>query len=381
MHKILTIVGARPQIIKAAAISREINNHFSQEIEELIIHTGQHYDENMSSVFFDELEIPKPFANLNVGSGSHASQTAEIMNGIEKLIISMQANAVLIYGDTNSTLAAALASSKVHIPVIHIEAGLRSYNKQMPEEINRIMSDHVSTLLFCPTIQAIENLRKEGFSTNINQKASIDSPNIYHCGDVMYDNSLYFSKISAKKSSVIFNLNLENANFVLATIHRNNNTDSEERLSAIFQALLSISEQNKIKIVLPLHPRTLKMMHEILSKKLLDLISSSIWIKIIEPVGFLDMIELEKNANIIITDSGGVQKEAFFFQKPCVILRPETEWVEIVENGNAILTDADELKIIEAYFSLSNNNSYTYPPFYGDGNAANFIINKILSDL
>jgi UDP-GlcNAc3NAcA epimerase len=381
MIKILTVIGARPQIIKASALSRAIETHFSDQIEQLLVHTGQHYDENMSNVFFDELGIPLPDFNLKVGSSSHAVQTAKIMEGIEGLILTKKPNAILVYGDTNSTIAAALAASKLEIPVIHVEAGLRSFNKSMPEEINRILCDHVSTMLFCPTETAIKNLSKEGFNLVENEKATIDSPIVFACGDIMYDNSLHFSEISAQKSAVLSENELQADDFILVTIHRNANTDDKNNLNAIFNALLKVQLDSGLDIVLPLHPRTKKMMERLLDEDLKQKIADNKHFKIIPPAGFLDIIVLEKNARLIITDSGGLQKEAFFFHKPCVILRPETEWVEIVNNGNALLADADEERIISATFQLLNKKDFSFPPIFGDGKSAFFIAQKIIEKL
>ncbi len=378
--KIITIIGARPQIIKSAAISRAIRNHFSTEIKEIIVHTGQHYDENMSEVFFDELSIPRPDYNLNVGSGSHGVQTARMLEGIENIILTEKPDALVVYGDTNSTVAGGLAASKLHLPLVHIEAGLRSFNKKMPEEINRIMCDHVSTLLFSPTAKGIENLANEGFDLNAKPPFSIDHPKVYHCGDIMYDNSIYFSQVSDQNSKILAELGIE-GDFILSTIHRNNNTDEPDRLQAIFSALMEIAEKNKIPVVLPLHPRTKKMMELNLTPELSSQLTSSQYIRIIPPVSFLDVIALEKNASFIVTDSGGVQKEAFFFEKPCIILRSETEWVEIVENGNAILCDADKNRILNAYQKLANNNNLTYPQLFGDGESAVFICQEIVKHL
>ncbi|MEI7596589.1 MAG: UDP-N-acetylglucosamine 2-epimerase (non-hydrolyzing) [Bacteroidota bacterium] len=375
--KIVTVIGARPQIIKAAALSRAIRNSFSEQIVEIIVHTGQHYDENMSKVFFDELNIPLPNYNLNVGSGKHGMQTAKMIEGLEEIFIKEQPDFVVLYGDTNSTLAGAIAASKLHIKIAHIEAGLRSYNKAMPEEINRIMCDHASTLLFSPTYAGIENLLKEGFSDNSTPPFTNDNPKIYHCGDVMYDNSLYFSKI-AEKSAIMEANGLTKNNFILATIHRDSNTDDSLRLSAIFDALNEISRNNSLNIILPLHPRTKKLLEINLSKELFDSISNNPYFKVISAVSFIEMIQLEKNAKLIITDSGGVQKEAFFFEKPCVILRPETEWVELVEMGTAILADADKKRIIDAFDLLINKNSLQFLPIFGDGKASEFICTEIV---
>lgn len=379
--KIITIIGARPQIIKSAAISRAVREKYSDELEEIIVHTGQHYDENMSAVFFDELNIPRPHYNLNVGSGSHGAQTAKMLAGIEKILLEEKPDALVVYGDTNSTVAGGLAASKIYIPVVHIEAGLRSFNKRMPEEQNRILCDHLSTLLFSPTKQGVENLMREGFRQDDAIKVDIDHPKVYHCGDIMYDNSLYFSKVSDDKSSLIQELDLTDKPFILSTVHRNDNTDDPKRLTAIFEALLEIGSKNQTPIVLPLHPRTKKMMDVNLSVELLSKIKKSAFIKIIPPVSFLDVIALEKNADFVITDSGGVQKEAFFFQKPCIILRPETEWIEIVKNGNAICCDADKNKIYRAFELLYKNQNLTYPNLFGDGKAAEFICQEILNQI
>lgn len=381
MLKILTIIGARPQIIKAAALSRAIKNNFSDKIKEVIVHTGQHYDENMSQVFFDELNIPSPNYNLNVGSGSHGKQTAVMIEKIEEVLLKEKPNCIVLYGDTNSTLAGAIAASKIQVPVVHIEAGLRSFNKSMPEEINRIMCDHVATLLFSPTKAGYENLKKEGFLENNSAPYSFDNPKIYHCGDVMYDNSLHFSSVAENKTTILQKLELKENSFLLATIHRNNNTDESDRLIAIFSAINKIALKEKIAVVIPLHPRTAKLLKQNLSADLYDTVTKNTLIKIIEPVSFLEMIALEKNAKLILTDSGGVQKEAFFFEKPCVILRSETEWIELVECGAATIADADEAKIIKAFEKYNNNNNLSFPPLFGNGKAAEFICGEILKNI
>ena len=379
--RIVTIIGARPQIIKSSAISRAIRSHFSQSIEEIIVHTGQHYDENMSEVFFDEMQIPRPKYNLQVGSGSHGTMTAKMIEGLETIFLKENPNAIVIYGDTNSTIAGAIAAAKIHIPVVHIEAGLRSFNKAMPEELNRIASDHMSTLLFTPTKTGLINLEREGFDNAIHSKATIDKPNVYMCGDIMYDNSMYFSEISDKKSKILNDLNLKANNFLLCTIHRDSNTDNAQNLESIFRALVQISKINNLQVVLPLHPRTRKKMKDLLNSEFYNEIANDEAIKIIAPAGFLDIITLEKNARLIITDSGGLQKEAFFFQKPCVIMREQTEWIEIVENGNALIAGADKEKIIQSASELLKKQDFTFPNFYGDGKAAEFIVAKILEDL
>jgi len=378
MIKLVTIIGARPQIIKAAALNREIQKNFSDKISEYIVHTGQHYDENMSNVFFDELMIPFPDINLKVGSGSHGNQTALMIKGIEEVLNKQKPDFLIVYGDTNSTLAGAVAASKIHVPVIHIEAGLRSFNKSMPEEINRIMCDHVSTLLFSPTKTGCENLFSEGFASNTKPPFTIDNPHVFHCGDIMYDNSLFFSTVADEKSSIIEKLELTLNEYVLVTIHRDNNTDDPERLNSIFEALNNISIAEKKTFVLPLHPRTAKLLQANLDKNLYKSIINNPFLKILPPVSFLDMIVLEKNSKIIITDSGGVQKESYFFRKPCIILRPQTEWKEIVENGTAIIADADKNKILEAFSYFTKNTDLKYPSIFGDGNAAGFICKEII---
>lgn len=379
--RIVTIVGARPQIIKSSAISRAIQSYFANDLEEIIVHTGQHYDENMSEVFFTEMGIPKPNYNLEVGSGSHGAQTAKMLEGLEAIFLKEKPNAVLVYGDTNSTLAGALAAVKIHIPVVHVEAGLRSFNKAMPEEVNRITCDHVSTLLFTPTISGLENLRHEGFKLHDEHKATANHPKVYHCGDVMFDNSLHFSEISNEKSTILRDLNIEPSKYILTTIHRDSNTDIAENMEQIFSALLEIEKSSGLIIVLPIHPRTKSKMKDQLSNELYNQIERNPNFRIIPPAGFIDIISLEKNARMIITDSGGLQKEAFFFEKPCLILRPQTEWVEIVENGNAILVDASKKRILDGFNSLSAKNDFTYPELYGDGKAAQFICEKILENL
>ena len=382
MKKIVTIIGARPQIIKSAALSRAVREVFPEQIREMVVHTGQHYDQNMSEVFFEEMGIPKPSFNLGVGSGSHGKQTAEMLSAIEQILVSEKPDALVVYGDTNSTLAGATAAAKLHVPIVHIEAGLRSYNKKMPEEVNRVVCDHLSTLLFSPTQSGFDNLIKEGFSGSTVVPYSADNPKIYHCGDVMFDNSHYFATLADEKSTVIADNELTKGNFILSTIHRNNNTDDPERLGAIFRAFLTVLETYPEKeIVLPLHPRTKNCMND-LPAELQKSIKDQSRLKIIDPVSFFNIIALEKYCDMVVTDSGGLQKEAFFFQKPCVILRPETEWVEIVENGNALIADADYDKILAGIKELySRKNTLTYPPLYGDGKSAEFICREIIEHL
>ena len=374
--KLVTIIGARPQIIKAAALSRAIRDHYADRIQEVIIHTGQHYDDNMSQVFFDELQIPRPDYNLHVGSASHGVQTARMTEGIEDLLIKVQPDFIVLYGDTNSTLAGAVAAVKIHVPIVHIEAGLRSFNKAMPEEINRIVCDHCSTLLFSPTLTSVENLKHEGFKMDNEGPYTINNPRVYHSGDIMYDNSLHFADIAEEKTDIIQRLALADKPFILATIHRDSNTDHPERLNAIFEALIQLSKE--VQIVLPLHPRTAKLLNTNLDSEKQTRIFNSPSICLIPPVSFLEMIALERHAQLVMTDSGGVQKEAYFFKKPSIILRPETEWVEIVQTGNAILADADEKRILQAWLHFSENPPTAFPEIFGDGHAAEFILNEIL---
>ena len=379
MIKIATIIGARPQIIKAAALSRAIKNKFSDKIKEVIVHTGQHYDENMSQVFFDELGIPSPDYNLGVGSGKHGAQTAKMIEGIEEILLKENPDYLVVYGDTNSTLAGAVAASKIHIPIVHIEAGLRSFNKAMPEEINRICCDHCSTMLFSPTLTGYYNLINEGFNPENKKPFTADNPGIYHCGDVMYDNSLYFGQ-RAMRNEQWANCQkpIANSQYILCTIHRDNNTDEPKRLNAIVRALIKLSEDKEI--IIPLHPRTKKLLNVNLDSETYDTFINNNRIHITEPVSFLGMISLEKNASLVLTDSGGVQKEAYFFKKPCIIMRSETEWKEIVEVGAAIIADADEEKIIEACHHFKDNDAIQFPEIFGDGRAAEFICNELISN-
>ena len=380
MLKLLTIIGARPQIIKSAAISRAIKNHYSAQLKEVLVHTGQHYDKQMSAIFFEELQIPLPDYNLKVGSGRHGEQTAKMLLGIEEVLEREKPDFLLIYGDTNSTLAGAIAAAKIHVPIVHIEAGLRSFNKKMPEEINRILSDHISTYLFPPTETGFANLINEGFKAHNLPPFTMDNPGIFNVGDVMYDNTLVFSKVAEQKASILSKYSLTKGNYLLATLHRNTNTDDSIRLNAIFKTLLEVALTYSIKVVLPLHPRTLKQIELLLAPALFQEIWNNESILLLQPVSFLEMIQLESGAKLILTDSGGVQKEAYFLHKPCIILRSETEWVEIVESGAAILCDADETRILHAYKYFMDNPIITFTTIYGDGRAAEKIIETLLSE-
>ncbi len=377
--KILNLVGARPQIIKASAISRAVRTSFPDKITEILVHTGQHYDKELSEVFFDELEIHKPEYNLGVGSAGHGKQTSLMITGIEEILLHEHPDCLIVYGDTNSTLAGSLAASKLHFPVIHIESGLRSFNKLMPEELNRIMSDHSSTLLFAPTNAAFKNLINEGFRPENSPPYNINNPKIYLTGDIMYDNSLFFAELAEKKKKrFLHDLALDRNNFVLATIHRDTNTDDPNRLKNIILTLKTLAEKNNITLVMPLHPRTIISLKSKLAGLYSELCDSDS-VKIIPPVSYLEMILLEKNCRMIITDSGGVQKEAHFFKKPCIILRKETEWIELVNNGTSVLVDADPDLISGEFTRLMNSHDdLEYPGFYGDGKAAEFILNEIL---
>jgi UDP-GlcNAc3NAcA epimerase len=376
MYSLLTIIGARPQIIKAAALSRVLRTKYSDTIREYIVHTGQHYDENMSDIFFRQMQIPSPELNLNIGSASHGEQTGKMLEKLEHVILQLKPNAVLVYGDTNSTLAGALAAAKLRVPLIHVEAGLRSFNKSMPEEINRIVADHCSTLLFAPTQTAIHNLKKEGFKTDSSQPYSPDNPGVFHSGDIMLDNSLYFAKTAEKNYRLPEGINKNK--FILCTIHRDSNTDNPERLSQIFEGLLKIIETFSLPVVLPLHPRTKKNLESLPDKNIYREITNHSGLRIIPPVGYLEMCLLEKYCSLVITDSGGVQKESYFFKKPCVVLRKETEWTELLKERTAILTDNDPKKMVRATAKFLKHPPEKFPPVFGKGKTAEFIAKKIL---
>ncbi|MBL4625222.1 MAG: UDP-N-acetylglucosamine 2-epimerase (non-hydrolyzing) [Flavobacteriales bacterium] len=352
--KILTVVGARPQFVKAAALSRALAKF--PDIEEIIVHTGQHFDKNMSDIFFEEMEIPKPKYNLDINSVGHGAMTGRMLEGIEKLIIEENVDLVLVYGDTNSTIAGALAAKKLHVKIGHVEAGLRSFNMEMPEEVNRILTDRISDILFCPTITAMENLRKEGYDN-----FDID---VLKSGDVMQDAAYFYAKKSVGKSTVMGSISYDK--FVLCTMHRAENTDDIERLTSIVNALNQIHQ--KMPIVLPLHPRT---------KKIIEQNNLELNVTIIEPVGYFDMIELLKHCSLVMTDSGGLQKEAFFFKKNCVTMRDQTEWVELIENNVNVLVGANEGKIIEGYEKMISIDSKFEIDLYGSGSASENIAQSI----
>ncbi len=349
MKKIITIIGARPQFVKASAVSRALLN--GHGIEEIIVHTGQHYDQNMSAVFFQEMEIPEPRYNLEVNGAGHGAMTGRMLEKIEKVLLDEKPHLVMVYGDTNSTLAGALAARKLNIPLAHVEAGLRSFKMTMPEEINRILTDRISDLLFCPTEKAVSNLENEGFRQFGCQ--------IYQVGDVMYDSAMYYANQAEKKSEIINRLDLAHKPFVLCTIHRQENTDDISNLKSIIHALNHLS--HNVAVILPLHPRTRKIMqqHAIVTE-----------FETIDPVGYFDIIRLLKNCRLVITDSGGMQKEAYFFGKHCITLRDETEWVELTENGYNTLAGVNEKKITDAFQLRVNEQFVNKQSLYGDGNAS-----------
>ncbi|MCL3852140.1 MULTISPECIES: UDP-N-acetylglucosamine 2-epimerase (non-hydrolyzing) [Parabacteroides] len=357
--KIVTIVGARPQFVKAAMVSRAIMEHNKNNvspIEELLLHTGQHYDANMSDIFFNSMGIPQPVWQLQCGNGTHGEMTGHMLIEIEKILSETLPDYVLVYGDTNSTLAGALAASKLHIPVIHVEAGLRSFNKQMPEEINRILTDHIATLLCCPTFAAVKHLANEGIQEGV-----------HHVGDVMYDAALLFGELADKSSQILSQHHLTSKQFRLCTVHRAENTDNRECLSDIIDALKEISSPS-FPTILPLHPRTRKCLEK---QGMLYALEKQEGIQIIPPISFLDMVMLEKHAATILTDSGGVQKEAYFHHTPCITLRNETEWVETVEAGWNQIAGYKKQNILHC---LENNPIRKEIIEYGTGNASDLII-------
>lgn len=371
MKDLLSVVGARPQFVKAAAIDRAARLHGG--IRHRLLHTGQHYDEAMSGSFFRDLGIPQPTIDLGVGSGSHGWQTARMMEGIERVLMEARPDALVLYGDTNSTLAASIAAAKLGVPVAHVEAGLRSYNRAMPEEINRVVCDHCSTWLFCPTESAVQNLLREGLGRNKGEQPSAANPLIELSGDVMYDSTVHFAGLAAERSDALGRLGLTRETYLLATVHRDFNTDDPERLVRIARALLDSALTLGLPVILPVHPRT--------SSRIEALNSDGRWpipeespLRIVPPANYLDMIELERSAALVITDSGGVQKEAYFFKRPCVVLRPETEWVELVEHGQAALVDADPERIRTAIARFLKEGMPLVNGLYGDGKAAERIV-------
>ena len=375
---ILTVVGARPQIIKAAALGRVIREQFNGQLREVLVHTGQHYDANMSQVFFEELGIQPPSVRLNVGSGNQGEQTARMIEGLEHTIADHRPDLVLVYGDTNSTLAGALAAVKLHVPVAHVEAGLRSFDKRMPEEVNRVVCDHCSTWLFCPTATAVKNLEREGFNTTYRSPATVNTPHVVLSGDVMLDNSLYYAQVARERSTMLADRDLAPGGYMLATVHRAHNTDDPVRFSHILQTLLDLVMEHGLPLVLPLHPRAIQRLEHLTDKALRDRLLTTTGVHIIPPAGYLDMIALESNARLVLTDSGGVQKEAGFFGRPVVVLRAETEWVELVESGDAMLADADPDRIRAATSELFDRAPGEPSTLFGDGRAAESICEHLI---
>lgn len=357
MAKVLTVIGARPQFIKAAAVSRQIAE--TPGLNEVLVHTGQHYDANMSDVFFDELEIPRPAHHLGIAGGGHGAMTGRMLAAIEALLLEVRPDLVMVYGDTNSTLAGALAAAKLHIPIAHVEAGLRSFNKRMPEEINRILTDQCADLLLTPTATATQNLLREG----------VQEARIVECGDVMFDASLHFGRKADAGQAGPSRFGLTPGQYILATVHRQENTDDPTRLAAILNGLAGVAKD--LKVVLPLHPRTRARID---AANLTDRLQA---LHIIEPVGYLDMVALEKHAAVVATDSGGVQKEAFFYEVPCITLRDETEWVELVEAGwNKLVVPNDPEVIRKAILQARGARGADIAP-YGSGNASNIIAERL----
>lgn len=354
MKHILTIVGARPQFIKAAAISHVISEKYSDSMVEEILHTGQHYDDGMSARFFRELDIPAPRYNLDVGSGTHGAQTASMLNGIERVLLAEGYDAVIVYGDTNSTLAGAMAAAKLGVPVMHVEAGLRSFNRTMPEELNRVLTDHASTLLFAPTATAVQNLRNEGFAKE----------QIVQCGDVMLDNVLRYSP----SAECPIGLPDSDKPLILCTVHRNFNTDDPARLNAIVSAVGSTARRMGAEVMFPVHPRTRNRLEESVMN------AASNVIHFVQPLSYMETLAVLKRARLVMTDSGGLQKEAFFSGRPCVVLRDETEWIEIVDCGAAMLSSPDALpEVASAMWSVVPST----PVQFGNGHAAECIVEHI----
>ncbi|MDA8173769.1 MAG: UDP-N-acetylglucosamine 2-epimerase (non-hydrolyzing) [Nitrospiraceae bacterium] len=371
--KVLTIAGARPQFVKAAVISREIAAHNSSgegpNIQEIIIHTGQHHDDNMSAIFFEQMQIPRPYYNLGVSGCAHGAMTGRMLEQIEKVILSARPDVVLVYGDTNSTLAGALAAAKQHVPVAHVEAGLRSFKMNMPEEINRILTDHISSFLFCPTETAVNNLLREGID-DAGRRTAAGAPSVMNVGDVMYDAVRFYRHAAGQNRRSEAITGVANENYYLATIHREENTDDYNRLRGIAEALETIAASTPV--ILPLHPRTRKALREY------GLHVNRVTLT--EPVGYFDMLTLLDGCKAVFTDSGGLQKEAYFFKKPCVTLRDETEWVELVKHGVNIIAGAGKDAIIETERHLTQANMNFSTGLYGHGDAGSKIV-KALSSL
>ncbi len=389
--RLVNVVGARPQFIKLAPVLKAIEQHKIREpgcsIEEVLIHTGQHYDYRMSGVFFDELGLKAPDHHLGVGSGSHGQQTGDMLKAIEEVLLQIRPDWVIVYGDTNSTLAGALAAAKLHIPVAHVEAGLRSFNRRMPEELNRVVTDRISDLLLCPTETAVDNLRREGFTHVLNDgrllpfdhgpRTTHNGPVAANVGDVMYDSVLLYTELAEQKSDVLSRLGITTGEYALATVHRAENTDDPQRLRGIFEGLARVAREG-LPVIAPLHPRTRQALSR--TSNLPPLGSSAPRLTLVEPVSYLDMLMLEKNARVVLTDSGGVQKEAFFFRVPCLTLRGETEWTETVEARWNSLVGCESHEVARVALLVLDRtvaNSLSVPEPYGDGQAAQRVLSLL----
>lgn len=359
MIKIISLVGARPQFVKMATINRQLEDY--KNIKHVIVHTGQHYDNKMSAVFFNEMQIPEPAYNLDINNLSHGSMTGRMIEKIEKVLLSEKPSVLILYGDTNSTLAGSLAAKKLHIDIAHVEAGLRSFNMDMPEEINRIITDRISDFLYCPSKSAYDNLIIEGFD-NFPCKKIIS-------GDVMYDAAIFYSKLSNKKADVSKVVN-QKEEFILCTIHREENIDIPQKLTSLIEAINEISKEKRV--ILPLHPRSFKMISK-LNLKIKAVVTP--------PLSYFTMIELLKRCSLVMTDSGGLQKEAYFFNKHCITLREETEWTELVDLNVNMLVGSDKNRILETYYNVLKKNKFSSKKIYGDGNAAKLICDHLISNL
>ncbi|MFM9986885.1 MAG: non-hydrolyzing UDP-N-acetylglucosamine 2-epimerase [Flavobacteriales bacterium] len=379
MIKLVTILGARPQFIKAVAVSAAIRKNYSHVISELILHTGQHYDENMSDIFFEELGLPRPHFQLNAASSNKSLQVGEMIDGINAILKDELPDLVLVYGDTTSTLAGALAASGLKIPLVHIEAGLRSFNKSMPEELNRIVCDQLSTMLFTPTQQAIQNLAHEGMRYNAENPVSLSNPGIFECGDVMLDVARIFKERITAMSWKDVGLIQPTKKWILCTLHREQNTSNRDNLRSIVQSILTLPGTQDCEIVWPLHPRTKKLLESAGETDLLTQLWSHPAIHLCEPLSYLQTQFLLHHCGVVLTDSGGLQKEAFFAGKPSVIMRNETEWVELLDGHYTILCDCDQVRMTKAVTRQWNKDLDNSPSFYGNGNAAASILNTIVS--
>lgn len=379
MLKILTVVGARPQLIKASALSRAIRSKYADQMDELLLHTGQHYDAGMSEVFFEELSLPVPYLNLGLGTEPPKVQLPKMILGIQEVIQSEAPDRVLVYGDTTSTLAGALAAKNEGVPLVHVEAGLRSYQKSMPEEVNRILTDHLASYLFVPTQQAIDNLKKEGiYHSKPQGKHTPSYPAVVNTGDVMLDNAYYFSKRNNKSTQLLRDLDLDEGGFLILTLHRDFNADDPYRLERLLEEILALVNDLQVQLVFPVHPRTESVLKTIQSKVWLKWLMHE-QIRLVPPVTYLEMLGLLSACFGVLTDSGGLQKESYFMQKPCLILRESTEWTELLESGYSALIDFSHLEIITSWKKLLSQPR-TEMSLYGNGNAAEQICEFLIRE-